>query len=67
MEKIKIVEEERKAWAELSRRLNFFVELNCGSVNKELAKDAGTAFNSAFKEYITVHEKRIVEELGETP
>ena len=64
MEKNKVVEEERKAWNELNRRMDFFIELSCSSMNKGLSKDAGTAFNSAADDFFVAHDLRVAAELG---
>ena len=63
----KVTSEERQSWAELSRRMDFFIELNCGSVNKELAKDAGTAFTAAAEKYFDAHAQRMEAEFGSRP
>ena len=64
MEKNKTIEDERKAWAELIRRLDFFIELSCGAVNKGLSKDAGNAFNVAADDYFVAYDLRVAVELG---
>ena len=65
MEKaIKAVDDERRAWAELDRRLTFFIELSNGSVNKGLAKDAAVAFNAAADSYFPAYDLRMAAELG---
>ena len=64
MEKIRAVEDERKIWAELARRMDFFIELSNGSVNKGLAKDAAVALNATAENWLVAYDLRMAAELG---
>ena len=62
--KADVIEQERKAWNEVVKRLDFFTETVCARTDKTLVNDAFRKLSSTIDDYWPLHKQRMALEFA---
>jgi hypothetical protein len=60
--RVDVVEKERKAWADVLKRLDFFSEMACARTDKLLVQDAFRKLSATLDDYYPLYKQRMVAE-----
>lgn len=57
--RVDVVERERKAWADVLKRLEFFAEMACAKTDKLLVQDSFRKLSGTLEDYHPLHKQRM--------